>query len=237
MLFLLWITENFIGLAGLIGTVVTAVATFFLWRVTKVLAIETKRMADANSRPQIVATLEPNQWSLRHADLVIANTGNATAFDIGIQFDPPIANGEARGDEMPIPLQNISVLKPGQSISSYLSEFGPLLEISFSVSIEWLTDPSSKERGKITYTLDMRPIASITQLGTINPLVQIAEQVKKMREDWKPVASGSRKLKADVYTTADRLHERRAMDRRRRQSRGAQAVPRQSIAPPGDEPL
>lgn len=39
-----WIT-TFIAVGGLLGTLVTAVATLFLWRVTKLLAVETKRMA------------------------------------------------------------------------------------------------------------------------------------------------------------------------------------------------
>ena len=36
-----------IAIGGAIGTLVTAVATFFLWRVTKTLARETTRMAEA----------------------------------------------------------------------------------------------------------------------------------------------------------------------------------------------
>jgi len=44
---------------GALGTGVTAVATIFLWRVTRVLAAETTRMVEAGSRPHIVATIEP----------------------------------------------------------------------------------------------------------------------------------------------------------------------------------
>lgn len=213
-----WLTIG-VAITGALGTGVTAVATFFLWRVTRTLAIETKRMAEASARPQIVATLEPNQWSIIHADLVIANTGNATAFDIHVSFDPPLQNGEPREVKAELPLQNISILKPGHSISSYLSEFTPLMENPYEVTITWLRKPSDKTKENNTYTLDMRHAKGITRLGSANPLIQIAEQVKKMREDWQQVARGSQRIDVDVFTSFDRLHSRRTMDRMRRQRR------------------
>jgi cell division inhibitor SulA len=219
-----WLTIIF-GIAGAVGTAVTAVATIFLWRVTKTLAIETKRMAETSSQPQIVATLEPNQWSMMHADLVIANTGNATAFDIRLTFDPPLQNGEAREGQPGIPFQKVSLLKPGHSASSYLSEFGPLLGNNYTVTITWLRDPGKTERETSSYALDMRDTDGITRLGAASPLIQIAEQIKKMREDWKSVAGGTRKVSVDLFSSGDRLHARRANDRyRRRQRREQEAL-------------
>src|SRR5438046_318341 len=92
---------------GLLSATVTAVATIFLWLVTRNLAIQTKRMAEASARPQIVATLEPNQWSIRHLNLRVDNTGNATAFDIHVAFSPPLENADERRDEE-VPFQGIS---------------------------------------------------------------------------------------------------------------------------------
>ena len=93
-----WIT-TFIAVGGLLGSLVTAVATLFLWRVTKLLAVETKRMAEASAQPHVVATLDPNRWSMRHFDLKVDNTGNATAYDIKVDFTPPLINGEGRAGE------------------------------------------------------------------------------------------------------------------------------------------
>lgn len=234
-----WLTIIF-GVAGAIGTAVTAVATIFLWRVTKTLAIETKRMAAASSQPQIVATLEPNQWSMMHADLVIANTGNATAFDIRLTFDPPLQNGEAREGQRVVPFQKVSVLKPGHSASSYLSEFGPLLGNNYTVTITWLRDPGSAEREVSSYALDMRDADGITRLGAASPLIQIAEQIKKIREDWQWVAGGTRKLSVDIFTSGDRLHARRNSDRYRRRQRREQearaAAQAAAEAKMGDDP-
>jgi hypothetical protein len=118
---------------SLLGTLVTAVATVMLWWVTKTLATETKRLVESSSAAHVVATLKPNKWSMRHADLEVTNTGNATAYDVEIQFDPPLQNGEAR-EQSPDPFNKISVIKPGRSVSSYISEIAPMLKISYEVA-------------------------------------------------------------------------------------------------------
>ena len=105
-----WIT-TFIAVGGLLGSLVTAVATLFLWRVTKLLAVETKRMAEASAQPHVVATLDPNRWSMRHFDLKVDNTGNATAYDIKVDFTPPLVNGEGRAGGTAVPFKSISLLR------------------------------------------------------------------------------------------------------------------------------
>lgn len=60
---------------------------------------------------------------MQHFDMHIDYTGNATAYDIDVSFDPPLDNGEARGKRIKVPFQKISALKPGQGLCSYISEF------------------------------------------------------------------------------------------------------------------
>ncbi|MAM37258.1 MAG: hypothetical protein CL949_01840 [Erythrobacter sp.] len=199
----------------LLASIVTAVATFFLWRVTGLLASETTRMADAG-RPQIVANITPNQWSVIHLDISVENTGNATAFDIEVAFDPPLVNGEARGEEVAVPFQKISILKPGQALNSYLSEVGDYLEKQFAVTISWKTHPLHQKRETLSYTLNMADFRGVSYLGSRDPLVQVAQEVKHLREDWRNVASGSRKIKTDNYDSADRQREREALEARYR---------------------
>jgi len=178
------------------------------------LAVETKRMADVAAQPQIVASIIPNQWSTIHLDINVENTGNATAFEIEVSFDPPLENGEARAEDVPIPLQKISVLKPGQALKSYLSGIGEYLEKNFHVTVSWKLHPADEGRQDLKYTLNMSDFKGVGYLGARDPIVQVAEQVKKLREDWRYVASGSRKLKADTYDTGDREREREILDRR-----------------------
>lgn len=210
-----WWLNGIIAICGAIGTLVTAVATFFLWRVTKTLATETTRMVEAAGQPHVVATLIPNRWSMRHFDLHVDNTGNATAYDIRIGFDPPLENGEARGGDLGIPLQKISVLKPGQGLHSYLSEYEGLKGKVYRVAISWRRDPATDIRQDNVYSLSMADNDGLTQLGD-EPLVQIAKHIKKLEESWSPIAKGSKRTKVDVYSAIDRLRERREANRQRR---------------------
>ncbi len=199
-------------LGGVIGTLVTAVATIFLWLVTRTLAKETNRLAKASAQPQVVATIESNRWAMQYADLHVSNTGNATAYDILITFEPPLPIDDLRGSDLPPPLHTLSVLKPGQELHSSLSKFGPLIDKTFIVTVSWRSNPSSPERESSVYPLDMRFIRGVTRLGSADPLTQIAEQMKKMREDWQSVAQGNRRVKADVFTSRDRSRQAREME-------------------------
>lgn len=174
-----WISST-IAIVGALGAVVTAVATFFLWRVTKVLAVETKRMAEAADNPHVVVTLEVSPWSLRHLDIHIENTGNSTAYDIEVLFDPPLENGEARKEDAYIPFQSVSVLKPGQALKSYISDFNGLEGKAFNVQVSWIGGAMSKIRKYNNYELRMRDQEGVSFLGDGDPLIQISKSIKSI---------------------------------------------------------
>ena len=209
-----WIT-TFIAFGGLLGTLVTAVATLFLWRVTKLLAVETKRMAEASAQPHVVATLDPNRWSMRYFDLKVDNTGNATAYDIKVDFTPPLINGEGRAGAMAVPFENISLLKPGQGMSSYLAEYSIVSKRVYSVRVSWRRSPADSQREENAYTINMADRQGVSDLGG-DPMVKIANDMAKIREDLRSLAQGSKRLKIDAYTAGGRLHERRVAARQRR---------------------
>jgi hypothetical protein len=205
-----------VAFGGVLGSIVTAVATIFLWLVTKNLAKETRRMVEAGSRPHIVATIAPNRWSMNHADIHVENTGNATAYDIEISFDPPLPYEQMKDGSKRFPLQNVSILKPGQATYSYLSDFAPLMGNIYTANISWTRDPKQNHRERNEYTLDMHDLDEISRLGSSDPLAQMAQDIKKMREEWESVARGSRRIGVDIFTSGDRLHERRQRERWRR---------------------
>ena len=57
------------------------------------------------------------------------------------------------------------------------------------------------------YTLDMADYKDVRYLGERDPNVAIAEQLKKIRDDWKYVPNGFHKLKVDTYNSSDRKLE------------------------------
>jgi hypothetical protein len=201
-----------VAIGTLLGTFVIAVATVFLWRVTKTLAVETRRMAEISSRPQVVATIISNKWGVGFADLHVQNTGNATAYDITVVFDPPLVLDKV-DDDSPPPLHRISVLKPGQVLSSYLVRFMEIIDQRYTVTASWRRDPNSPAREQLTYSLNISDIKGSSQLGASDPLVQIADQIKKLQEDFHRVSTGWAKPKINIITSEDRKREREELDR------------------------
>lgn len=188
----------------LIGVLVTAVATVLLWRVTSALAVETRRMAEAAARPQIIVTVEPNSWSQIHADLRIANHGNAPAFDICVAFDPPLLpdRENAQGEQQP-PFQDLSILRPGQVMTSWIGRFFPFIDRTYKVTASWSRTPDG-ERETLTYRLAVSDYKNTSSLGSGDPTVEIARRIRKIQEDVHGVFAGSRRINVDVYDTTDR---------------------------------
>lgn len=200
--------DNISSIVTAIAAILTAVATFFLWRVTKLLAAETKRMVDASVQPHVVVTLEPNMWAAFHFDINISNVGNAAAYDIEINFDPPLINAKHR-KQRAIPFNKVSVLKNGQSLISNICEYEQLKDKVFKVTVSWTKKVGDSSRQVHEYNYDMSSFDGVSYLGARNPLTQIAEQIKKIREDWQYIASGGKRLKTDVYTEDDRELKRK----------------------------
>ncbi|EPP7999579.1 hypothetical protein ACUVE3_003741, partial [Escherichia coli] len=170
-------------------------------------ADETKRMVDASAQPHIVVTLEPNPWAAFYFEINIANTGNAPAYNVEVVFDPPLVNAEHR-EKSEIPFSKVSVLKNGQSLTSNLCKYEQIKDQIYNINISWASKPKSNDRETNEYVYDMATFEGISYLGARSPLTQIAEQIKGIREDWKPIAQGAKKVKADVYTSSDRNEER-----------------------------
>ncbi|KPY04515.1 MULTISPECIES: hypothetical protein [Pseudomonas syringae group] len=203
-----WVNDAF-SVGSVIATVVTAFATILLWRVTKLLAKETTRMVEASDQPHVVATLTPNRWSLRHYDLAVDNTGNATAYDIRIDFNPPLENGEARQKDAKIPFDQVSVLKPGQGLRSYLADINILRGKSYEVKISWRRGGTAKPRETNVYTLNMADFAGTSELGK-DPAIDIARSLEKIEKSLSKLG-GAQHLNVDVHTALDREKERQLL--------------------------
>lgn len=197
-------SSNIVGWVTSLSTVVLAVLTFFLAKATA-------NMARASSSPQVVASIEVNQWSVIHFDLVVENTGNATAFDIKVDFANLPKLAKSKGD-VPFPFSSVSLLRPGQNVTSYLADFRNLKDETYVVNVSWRAQPHAITRDKLSYEIDMNSVDGVSFLGKPSALIQVAEELKKIRDDWKPVASGNRRLDLDIYSQEDRDKRRAELD-------------------------
>jgi len=173
-----------------ISAVLTAVATIVLAYVTTILARETKRLSDATSQPSVVASLEPSPWSIIHTELVLQNTGTGTAYDIEARFDPPLKIVK-RDEPLEMVVRTLSLLKPGSSFSAFLEGFEKLNEQIVSVEVSWGRAPSARKRERHSYVLNLlADYDNWGQLGGPPPMIQIAQDMRKLREEVAKLAKG-----------------------------------------------
>lgn len=190
---------------------VIAIATVALVIATVVLSVFTKRLSDATGEPQVVATIEVNRWSMLHVDLRVENTGNASAFDIHVSFEPPLPQIYPVPDGGTPPLHRISLLRPSQYLITSQCTADDVLGAPYSATVSWAKRPNGRKRETLVYTIDLSGIRHLSRLGAESPEVQIADQIKKLREDWLYVASGSRRVSVNSYSSADRDAENAAI--------------------------
>lgn len=162
---------------------ITALATIALAWVTWTLAKATRNMASA-SQPFVTATIEWNAWSMRHCDLVLQNTGDVPAFDIEVRITPSIRSDIRKG--LGMPLQKVSILRPGQSMKSFLAATEEIVGETHRIELDWRRKPGARRTMSVAYEHCLP--REVTRLGSSDPTTQIAEQVKKIREDWMPIA-------------------------------------------------
>ncbi|MBO6766244.1 hypothetical protein [Maricaulis sp.] len=204
---------------------VTAGATVILAALTAVLAVVTWRLASASSQPQVVASLEPNKWSIIYLELVVQNTGNAPAFDIEVEFDPPLPRHRELKPGANIPLSHLSVLRPGQAIRTTQCHFNDAVGKKFAANISWKRHPSSSQKLTMAYEIDMGGWQNVSWLGGASPEIELAKEFKRFREAWDRIANGSRTLKVDTYTSEDRQAQIELQEeamRRWREERGTE---------------
>lgn len=148
-----WFTDaaNFLTFAQLIAAFVTAVATITLWRVTKVLAVETQTLAKMTSRPFVVCSLESSGASAVALNLTLRNTGTATAFDVRLELSPGLKGPSGTPSEKPNTRWDVSLLPPGQALN-IRGVMGPDVNGEvFDASISWASMPGAGARETVSY--------------------------------------------------------------------------------------
>jgi hypothetical protein len=200
----------------------TAIGTVALVAATAALAWLTWLLARATSRPSLIATIETNGWAFQFVDLHLVNEGNASAFDIQVEFDPALP---AKEEGMTVgSFSNVSVLRAGQHLTTNLGRNTVVIDKVFQVTISWRARPNAK-RESMTYTLDMSFLRGITQLGGGDPTYTLAQEIKKIREQWEGVAAGRKRISTDTYTSADRNDEEQERERWIQEMQGEQNPP------------
>jgi hypothetical protein len=148
-------SRNILIFAQLIAAFITALATLALWRVTRVLAVETALLAKMTARPFVVCGLESSPVDATALNLVLRNTGNATAFDITAKISPqlPNANGTLTEGKADTSIE-VSYLPPTQAMPRQLVMSRDIVDKKYAVEISWALFPHSAERETLAYNFE-----------------------------------------------------------------------------------
>lgn len=132
--------------------VVTAVATVLLWKVTKVLATETRKLASMKPRPFVVGTFSSSSASSAALNFSLLNTGDATAFDVVLSVSPSIRepNG-AEPKEGSADRIYVNILAPRREVVTKVAFATEIPTQVYKVSVSWLEKPKGTDRQMISY--------------------------------------------------------------------------------------
>ncbi|WP_295317444.1 hypothetical protein [Roseobacter sp.] len=180
---IVWLSdgENSLAAAQVAVALVTALATLALWRVTRVLAVETSALAKMTSRPFVVCALESSGASAVALNLALRNTGNATAFDIKLEMSPalPKPNGDKPDDET-LPTHEISLLPPDQALQIQGVMGTEVYGKVFDMKVSWAAMPGAESRETLSYKIE--PKDGFRGGWNTKGPHHIAEELEKLRK-------------------------------------------------------
>jgi hypothetical protein len=214
-------TEELIAGSQVVAGLITALATIALVYVTAVLTRETRRLGDLGHQPQVVVNIEASPTSGMALNLVVVNTGTATAYDIRIESSPPFPT---LGNGREIPLQRLSLLKPAQQLKSILAYYDELARQPFSIRVSWAKAPQSSLRTQHEYEIDVGALGGAS-IGR-DELYEMNRNLEQIRRDFGHLASGFRRLGVNVFDARDRLREERDQNRHLRRIQREEQPPR-----------
>jgi len=225
--FLNFLKENSAALTVLFAGAVT-IATVVYAVLTWKLVSETRLMRRVQTDPRIEITINSLDIAIHLVRLRIRNIGQGPA--LGLKFSPRVIAGAESAQALLDDFTDINYFQTG------ISYFGPGEE-RFSSYTEMVKDHDGKIASVIAFDLeykgasgskhsesvviDMAEYKGTYRLGKPH-LYSIAQSLEKLQEDVGHITSGFKRLRADVYSQADRDLEREEALKQREEFRKRQ---------------
>ena len=205
--------NNNSGVLTLIFTAVVALSTIFYAFLTAKLVSETRKIREAQTEPRIHITLESLDFLISLTRLNIKNIGLGPASDL--QFRPRIVSGGESAENLLKEFTNSNFFKtglrhlgPGQHVYSRYTDMRKDLEgkmdsvIAFKLDYKSVTGRQYSEE----IIIDMSEMKDDYRLGKPH-LYSIAQSLEKIQKDLGHIVSGFKRVRVDVYSSADRERE------------------------------
>jgi hypothetical protein len=202
------------GAFNLLFSFVVAAATVVYARLTHHLVSKTRRMRKAQTDPELVVRIQPNETWINLIEFVVENNGAGAALDVRLTAVPDFEYEKGkRLSEFGIFKHGIRMLAPRQSVKTFLmSVVGETDEIKnlesrfqFKVTAQYKT-PGGDEATR-HFQIDLLHLIGLVQLGQ-PPLLSIAKSIEAMEKTVASVISNTKRLHVVALTRDDVKKER-----------------------------
>lgn len=193
------------GAVSAIASLILAFLTFWLARLTAVLATETRASRKAATSADVQCSAQTHEHHLAILDMVIANVGAGVAREIRLTIKPRMGNGV---DRPPLVLK-LETLLPGTSFRTFLGATPSLLDRVITAEGSYVDAHGSHT---ISYSQAMSDLAGVSRV-TEHPEYESADALTKIAETISRWTRHDR-LKIDTFTADDREKEQQAIRHR-----------------------
>jgi hypothetical protein len=178
-------------------------------------------MRQAQTEPKVEVIIKPREEWISLIHVYVRNIGLGPAYDISFNITAEKGGEGAQALIDDFTKANffktgLKYLGPGQELVSDLSQMTEKFEqkiesvLVFNVCYRGATGKPYQEK----FRLDFSEFKGRTQIGTPH-LYAIAQHLEKIQNDFHSLATGFKRIKADVYDSEDREQERREREERR----------------------
>ncbi|WP_156831308.1 hypothetical protein [Arhodomonas aquaeolei] len=212
------------------ATVTIAVLTIVLaketWALRLIQLSQIEQIRKDTIKPSVNLFLKSSPAAFNFINLHVVNNGPGTAQNIRFRFINASPDTKDVFDyllteltKLVIMEKGISSLSSGEHRTSYVFSFIDLHEKFGEKALECITevDITFEDTEGTKYQtrsfFNFTEYKGITELGGGDPLYKISSQLEKIQKEVGHFASGFKKLKTDVYTSADREKEREELER------------------------
>lgn len=209
------------GALTVIFTAVVTISTVVYAVLTAVLVAETRRMRHAQTEPKVEVVIKPREEWISLIHVYVRNIGLGPAYDISfnITAEKGVEGAQALIEDFTKAnffKTGLTYLGPGQEQVSDLSQMTEKYDqkiesvLVFDVLYRGATGKQYREK----FRLDFSEFKGRSQIGKPH-LYAIAQHLEKIQKDFHNIATGFKRIKADVYDSEDREQERKEWEEHR----------------------
>ncbi len=206
------------GAFSVVFTMIVAISTVVYAYLTAKLVGETRRMRWVQTEPKLEVIIRNREEWIGLIQIYVRNIGLGPAYDISFDISAETGGEGAQTLIDDFTKANffktgLKYLGPGQGRDSGWSQMNKQFDqkiksiLLFNVKYESV----SKKRYQDKFRLDLSEFKGSCQIGKPH-LYAIAQNLEKMQKDIHGLATGSQRIKADVFDSEDRENERKELE-------------------------